>query len=69
MCVSNTICEENLESIFGLVNKSSKKVPSDVKVTIVCAIGDLVRRFTNTMVDRQENIMDLLRDEDEKVRE
>jgi len=40
-----------------------------VKVTIVCAIGDLVRRFTNALVDRQENILDLLRDDNDKVRE
>ena len=40
-------------------------VPTDIKVTVVCAVGDLVRRFTNTMVDRQDKIVDLLRDKDE----
>ena len=69
MCVSTFICEENLDNIFGLVSKELKNVPSDIKVTIVCAIGDLVRRFTNTMVDRQDQIFDLLRDDDERVRE
>jgi len=52
MCVSSEICEQNLDNIFTLVSKEMQIVPTDIKVTIVCAVGDLVRRFTNTMVDR-----------------
>lgn len=54
MCVSSSICEDNLDTLFGLVGKEMKLVPTDIKLTIICAIGDLVRRFTNTMVDKQD---------------
>lgn len=69
MCVSSSICDDNLDTLFGLVSKDLKLVSSEIKITIVCAIGDLVRRFTNTMVDRQEKIFELLLDDDPKVRE
>lgn len=52
MCVSSQICEENLATLFEMVSKELLCVPSDIKVTIICAIGDLVRRFTNLMVDK-----------------
>ena len=44
-------------------------VPSDVKQTIVCAIGDLWRRFTNMIEDRTEAIYNFLKDESAAVRQ
>ena len=52
MCVSSSICNENIDLLFELVCKDLKNVPTEIKQTIVCAIGDLVRRYTNMMVDR-----------------
>jgi condensin complex subunit 1 len=45
MCVSEDFCKENLDLVLSFVNEDT--VPTDVKQTIICAVGDLMRLFTN----------------------
>ena len=67
MCVSSEICQENLDILVRLMQFDA--VPSDVKQTIVCAIGDLWRRFTNMIEDRTEAIYNFLKDNSAAVRQ
>jgi hypothetical protein len=50
MCVSEELCKDNLDLLFDLMKQ--KTVPTDVKQTIICLLGDLMRRFTNMIEDR-----------------
>jgi hypothetical protein len=43
-------------------------VPTDVKQTVICAIGDLMRRFTNMIEDESTRIYKMLRDKNAVVR-
>lgn len=51
---------------MGLMKEDS--VPTDVKQTIICALGDLMRRFTNMIEDHSSQIYDLLMDKNYLVR-
>ncbi len=43
-------------------------MPTDVKQTVICAIGDLMRRFTNMIEDESTRIYKMLRDKNAVVR-
>jgi len=68
MCVSNKICQQNLKIILSFISGNIKSVPIDIKQTIICALGDLLRRFTNMIEDESGKIYELLRDDDALVR-
>ena len=67
MCTSSDICSENLELLLDLIQQTN--VSDQVKQTIVCAIGDLWRRFTNMIEDKSERIYCLLTDKSPIVRQ
>ena len=68
MCISSEICGENLKMILTLVSQEYQ-LPTDVKQTVICAIGDLMRRFTNKIEDEKERIYSMLKDKNAVVRQ
>ena len=66
MCVSKNICEENLDTIFALVQSN---IEFGVKANIIITLADLFNRFPNTLNERVKEIFMLLHDKEVHVRQ
>ena len=65
MLMSSTFCEENLQLLFTLMEKSEEPV---VRANLIVAAGDLSFRFPNTLEPWTPNMYSRLRDESWLVR-
>ena len=66
MCVSPSICQENLDLVFGLVKSN---IEFGVKANIIISLADLFNRFPNTMNERVKDMFMLLHDPQVHVRQ
>ena len=66
MCVSQKICAENLDLIFGLVQSN---IEFGVKANIIITLADLFNRFPNLLNERVKGIFMLLHDKEVHVRQ
>ncbi|EUB65054.1 Condensin complex subunit [Echinococcus granulosus] len=65
MLVSSAVCEQNLQLLFTLAERS----PSDVvRANLIVGLGDLARRFPNLIEPWTPNLYARLRDTSPKVR-
>ncbi|VDO05005.1 unnamed protein product [Rodentolepis nana] len=65
MLVSSTICEQNLQLLFTLAERSPSEV---VRANLIVGLGDLARRFPNLIEPWTPNLYARLRDDSAKVR-
>lgn len=65
MCVSQKICQENLDLVFNILNS---RIDFGVKANIIISLGDLFNRFPNALNERTNDIFTLLHDEQNHVR-
>mmetsp|Transcript_23868 Transcript_23868/g.16857 ORF Transcript_23868/g.16857 Transcript_23868/m.16857 type:complete len:113 (+) Transcript_23868:66-404(+) len=65
ICVSQKICEENLDHLFGLLKSH---IDYGIKANIIITLGDLYNRFPNLLNDRTPEMFRLLQDRDKNVR-
>nr|XP_045604996.1 condensin complex subunit 1-like [Procambarus clarkii] len=66
MMVSSDICEENLQLLFTILEKSEEAV---IRANIVIALGDLSFRFPNQLEPWTPRLYARLRDDSPKVRQ
>ncbi|KAM7541321.1 hypothetical protein Aperf_G00000027562 [Anoplocephala perfoliata] len=65
MLVSSVICEQNLQLLFTLAERSPSEV---VRANLIVGLGDLTRRFPNLIEPWTPNLYARLRDSSAKVR-
>ncbi|VDL41819.1 unnamed protein product [Hymenolepis diminuta] len=65
MLVSSAICEQNLQLLFTLAERSPSEV---VRANLIVGLGDLARRFPNLIEPWTPNLYARLRDSSAKVR-
>ena len=65
MCVSQKVCNENLDLIFQLVQSN---IEFGVKANIIITLADLFNRFPNLLNERVKDIFMLLHDREVHVR-
>jgi len=66
MCVSSSICAENLDLLFELVQSN---IEFGVKANIIVTLADLFNRFPNILNERVKDIFQLLHDREVHVRQ
>lgn len=65
MLVSSVVCEQNLQLLFTLAERSPSEV---VRANLIVGLGDLARRFPNLIEPWTPNLYARLRDTSPKVR-
>ncbi|VDM34274.1 unnamed protein product [Hydatigera taeniaeformis] len=65
MLVSSIVCEQNLQLLFTLAERSPSEV---VRANLIVGLGDLARRFPNLIEPWTPNLYARLRDTSSKVR-